>query len=216
MAQQSVSQRPATQKLVATAPSSHAVQPMKSAPAHTVSPQIAAELRQQQLLAHKRQLIERKRRELLLKQQQAARKTSPQIATAPKLAQNSAQKPNTVPEAAARAKATIEAQNKAEAEAPNANNYSVGVRSPFLTDAKIEKRPLGTNIPETSVNNLTSTKNVYSQKSPIKKKTTKKHTVVQAEHKTSGWVWTLIVLFVIAAGGALGYLAYLLVFTNQF
>ena len=216
MAQQSVSQRPATQKLVATAPSSHAVQPMKSAPAHTVSPQIAAELRQQQLLARKRQLIERKRRELLLKQQQAARKASPQIATAPKLAQNSAQNPNTVAEAAARAKATIEAQNKAEAEAPNANNYSVGVRSPFLTDAKIEKRPLGTNIPETSVNNLTSTKNVYSQKSPIKKKTTKKHTVVQAEHKTSGWVWTLIVLFVIAAGGALGYLAYLLVFTNQF
>ena len=216
MAQQSVSQRPATQKLVATAPSSHAVQPMKSAPAHTVSPQIAAELRQQQLLARKRQLIERKRRELLLKQQQAARKASPQIATAPRRAQNSAQKPNTVADAAARANATLKAQNKAEPEAPNANNYSVGVRSPFLTDAKIEKRPLGTNIPETSVNNLTSTKNVYSQKSPIKKKTTKKHTVVQAEHKTSGWVWTLIVLFVIAAGGALGYLAYLLVFTNQF
>ena len=108
MAQQPVSQRPAAQKLVATAPSSHAVQPMKSAPAHTLSPQIAAELRQQQLLARKRQLIERKRRELLLKQQQAARKASPQIATAPKLAQNSVQKPNTVAEAAARAKATIE------------------------------------------------------------------------------------------------------------
>ena len=203
--------RPITQpraKLVATAPSAHSVQPIKPAPAHTVSPQTAAKLRQQRLLAEKRKLLEeRKRRELLMRQQQAARKVNPQIAAAPK---------NTVAEAAARAKATIDAKNQLEAEAPNANNYSVGVRSPFLTNAKVEKRPLGSNIPETSVSALNSTKNVYSQKSPAKKKSTQKHTVIKTENKTSGWVWTLIVLFVIAAGGALGYLAYLMVFTNQF
>lgn len=194
--------QPARRKVITTTPSAHAVQPMKSAPAHTVSPQTAAQLRQQQLIAKKRQLLEQRRRELLLKQQQAARKETPTVANEPKQP--------TIAEAQAAARA------KEEAEAPNANNYSIGVRSPFLVNAKVEKRPLGTNIPETSVEALKSTKNIYSQKSPIKKKTAKKHTVIEAEHKTSGWVWTLIVLFVIAAGGALGYLAYLLVFTNQY
>ncbi len=196
--------QPAQRRVVASAPSAHAVQPMKSAPARTVSPQMAEQLRQQQLLAKKRMLHEQHRRELLLKQQQAARKETPAIAEAPKQP--------TVAEAAAAAKVALA---KEEAEAPNANNYSVGVRSPFLTNAKVEKRPLGTNIPETSVEALKSTKNIYSQKSPIKKKQSKKHTVVETEHKTSGWVWTLIVLFVIAAGGALGWLAYHLVFANQ-
>lgn len=195
-------------KLVAATPSAHVVKPIKSAPAHTISPQTAAKIRQQRLLAQKRQLQEHKRRELLLKQQQAARKTVPAtVAPKPK---------SEIAEAAARAKATMLAQEQAEHEAPNANNYSIGVRSPFLTDAKVEKRPLGQNIPESSLSKLKSTKNVYSQKSPVNKKHVDKHTIVQTEHKTSGWVWTLIVLFIIIAGGALGYLAYLLVFTNQF
>lgn len=99
--------------------------------------------------------------------------------------------------------------------APNANNYSLGVRSPFLTNTKVEKRPLGTDIPETSTAALHSTKNVYSSKSPSKASTTKKkHMVTEAPKKHSGWLWTLIVLGVIAAGGGLGYLAYILVFAN--
>lgn len=99
--------------------------------------------------------------------------------------------------------------------APNANNYSLGVRSPFLTNTKVEKRPLGTDIPETSTAALRSTKNVYSSKSPSKASTTKKkHMVTEAPKKHSGWLWTLIVLGVIAAGGGLGYLAYILVFAN--
>ena len=116
------------------------------------------------------------------------------------------------------AKATVERPepvNKA-ATSPNANNYSLGGRSPFMTNTKVEKRPLGHNVPETNVSTLHSTKNIYSQKSPSKLNRHAKHTVTEAPKKHSGWLWTLIVLLVIAAGGGLGYLAYLLVFTNQF
>lgn len=100
--------------------------------------------------------------------------------------------------------------------APNANNYSLGVRSPFLnTDAKVEKRPLGNNIPETSASALHSTRNVYSQKSALKNtEAAKKHIVTEGGKKKSGWLWALIVLAVIAAGGGLGYLAYLIVFAK--
>ena len=116
------------------------------------------------------------------------------------------------------AKATVERPepvNKATT-SPNANNYSLGGRSPFMTNTKVEKRPLGHNVPETNVSTLHSTKNIYSQKSPSKLNRHAKHTVTEAPKKHSGWLWTLIVLLVIAAGGGLGYLAYLLVFTNQF
>lgn len=101
-------------------------------------------------------------------------------------------------------------------EAPDANSYSLGGRSPFLTDTKVEKRPLGTNIPETNAAAVRSTKNVYSQKNPSKAPVTKrkKHTVTEAPKSHSGWLWSLIVILVIAAGAGLGYLAYLIVFAN--
>lgn len=115
-------------------------------------------------------------------------------------------------------KATVERPEPVNkvATSPNANNYSLGGRSPFMTNTKVEKRPLGHNVPETNVSTLHSTKNIYSQKSPSKLNRHAKHTVTEAPKKHSGWLWTLIVLLVIAAGGGLGYLAYLLVFTNQF
>ena len=110
----------------------------------------------------------------------------------------------------------VERSKKVE-KAPNANNYSLGVRSPFMTNTKVEKRPLGKDIPETSVSNLHSTKNIYSSKSPSKvtgKPAKKKHMVTEAPKKHSGWLWTLLVLFVIGAGAGLGYLAYILVFAK--
>lgn len=104
-----------------------------------------------------------------------------------------------------------------EDKAPNANNYSLGGRSPFLTDAKVEKHPLGKNIPETSSTALKSTKNTYSQKAPSKTAHhAKKHVVTEAPKKHTGWLWALVVLFVLAAGGGLGYLAYILVFAGGF
>ena len=100
-------------------------------------------------------------------------------------------------------------------EAPNANNYSLGGRSPFVTNTHVEKRPLGANIPETSASALRSTRNVYSQKSPTRAtENAHKHIVTQEPAGKSGWLWTLIVLGVIAAGGGLGYLAYLLIFAH--
>ena len=100
-------------------------------------------------------------------------------------------------------------------EAPNANNYSLGGRSPFVPNTKVEKRPLGKNVPETSASALRSTRNVYSQKSPTRAtENAKKHIITQDPKKKSGWLWTLIVLGVIAAGGGLGYLTYLLVFAH--
>jgi len=103
------------------------------------------------------------------------------------------------------------------AQAPNANNYSLGGRSPFLNpNAQVEKRPLGANVPETNASNLKSTHNVYSHKSPLRDKTnTGKHVVAESPKKKSGWLWTLTVIGVIAAGAGLGYLAYLLILANK-
>lgn len=100
-------------------------------------------------------------------------------------------------------------------DAPNANNYSLGGRSPFMTDAKVEKRPLGNNIPETNAAALRSTHNIYSQKSPTRAaENAKKHIIAKSPRKQSGWIWTLAVIGVIAAGGGLGFLLYLLVFSH--
>jgi hypothetical protein len=100
-------------------------------------------------------------------------------------------------------------------EAPNANNYSLGGKSPFVANTKVVKRPLGSNVPDGSASSLRSTRNVYSQKSPTRStEHIKKHVVAQSPKKKSGWLWTLIVLAVIAAGGSLGYLAYLIVFAK--
>ncbi len=100
-------------------------------------------------------------------------------------------------------------------EAPNANNFSIGGRSPFVKNTKVEKRPLGKNIPETSATTLRSTHNIYSQKSPIRTtENIKKHVITQEPQKKSGWLWTLVVLGIILAGGAIGYFCYLLVFAN--
>jgi len=100
--------------------------------------------------------------------------------------------------------------------APNADNYSIGGRSPFLTNKKVEKTPLGKNTQQSSVNSIESTKNTYSQKSPIrlKNKAEKKHIVTEESKEKSGWLWTIIVLLVVAAGGGAGYLTWLLFFAK--
>ncbi len=106
----------------------------------------------------------------------------------------------------------------APAPAPNANNYSLGGRSPFMIDTKVDKRPLGTNIPETSARTVRSTRNTYSQKDPSatssRKRKADKHVITESPKKHSGWLWALAVLLIIGAGAGLGYLAYILVFSN--
>lgn len=103
----------------------------------------------------------------------------------------------------------------AKEKAPNANNYSLGGRSPFISDARHDKRPLGKHIPEGSARGVHSTKNVYTQRNATKSEDaiTPKATMVVAQKK-HGWVWALVTLLVLAAGGGIGFLAYL-IYTNQ-
>lgn len=103
-------------------------------------------------------------------------------------------------------------------ESPNANNYSLGGRSPFLTDAKVDKRPLGPNVPESNAGAIRSTKNVYSQRTPLKAGENdmpgRSVITVAAPKKKSGWLWAALTLGIIVAGGGIGLLAYL-IFANQ-
>ena len=96
---------------------------------------------------------------------------------------------------------------------PNANNYSLGGRSPFIVDAKIEKRPLGSFVPEGSTRGIHSTKNVYSQRAPMLDERPEQHArsvVVHAPKRHNGWIWALVTLGVLAVGGGLGVLIYML------
>lgn len=131
---------------------------------------------------------------------------------APKTAQSESEKiqaRNTATAATAAAKALEKAPSS-----PNANNYSLGVRSPFIrNDAKVEKRPLGSS--SEYVQDDKVGKNTYEAEKPsvkdkdAKSKKSKKTKVARnKDQKSKGWVWPLIIVLIIAAGGGLGYLAY--------
>ena len=94
---------------------------------------------------------------------------------------------------------------------PNANNYSIGVKSPFIrTDAKVEKRPLGNGGSEyVSDDKVEKTGYAAKKDEPKAAKKSKKTKVVgNRQAKSKGWIWPLIIMLIIAAGGGLGYLAY--------
>lgn len=134
--------------------------------------------------------------------------TTTKPAVAPKTALSESEKiqaKNTAAAADAAAKALEKAPSS-----PNANNYSLGVRSPFIrNDAKVEKRPLGAG--SDYVQDDKVGKNSYAAKAqPTGKAEDKKKTKVvgNKKQKSNGWIWPLIVILIIAAGGGLGYLAY--------
>lgn len=97
---------------------------------------------------------------------------------------------------------------------PNANNYSIGVRSPFIrNDAKVEKRPLGTS--SEYVQDDKVGKNTYEaedrkakDENTRSRKSKKTKVARKKEQKSNGWIWPLIIILIITAGGGLGYLAY--------
>lgn len=95
---------------------------------------------------------------------------------------------------------------------PNANNYSIGVRSPFIrNDAKVEKRPLGTNseyVQDDKVGKNTYEAEDRKAKDARSRKSKKTKVARKKEQKSNGWIWPLIIILIIAAGGGLGYLAY--------
>lgn len=128
-------------------------------------------------------------------------------AAAPRTALSEAEKiqaKNTAAAADAAAKALEKAPSS-----PNANNYSLGVRSPFIrNDAKVEKRPLGSG--SEYVQDDKVGKNTYEPKVKEEPAKSKKATKVakNKDKKSNGWIWPLIIVLIIAAGGGLGYLAY--------
>ena len=109
------------------------------------------------------------------------------------------------------------------AETPAASRPSVAAkiqqkqqRVTTATAPKETPKPVAHTPKMTNAATVHSTKNIYSQKNPSKAPVAKrkKHTVTEAPKSHSGWLWTLIVILVIASGAGLGYLAYLIVFAN--
>ena len=211
--------KPSTPRVVSHAPSAHGMPQYHHAPvANTLSPAAAAQIRHRQVLDRKRQLLEQQRRQEILKQRQLARKRAElQAAHEAKLqaaAELEAEQKAQLARSAAAAKAGLEDLSNQ----PDNSSYSIGVRSPFIVNTDVEKRPLGKDVPESDPLKLESSKNIYSQKDPSKPKKSKKdqkHTVVDSPKKTSGWAWTFLAIFIIFAGAALGYFAYIMVFANQ-
>lgn len=97
---------------------------------------------------------------------------------------------------------------------PDGNNYSLGGRSPFLlTDTKVDKRPLGPDVPESNARTIRSTKNVYSQRTPLRTRSEEmpgRGVITVAAKRKSGWLWAALTLGIIVAGGGIGFLAYMI------
>lgn len=116
---------------------------------------------------------------------------------------------------AAKSAAATLAKGPSERSAPNANNYSLGVRSPFLrpdASSKVTKRPLGAGASSSEFvhEDEIPEENEY-EKAPSKKDRKAKKTKVAKDGKEKpGWLWAIIILLIIAAGGGLGYLAWLI------
>jgi cobalamin biosynthesis Mg chelatase CobN len=125
--------------------------------------------------------------------------------------------PEQAKETAAAAKNAVATLTKSPSEksAPNANNYSLGVRSPFLrpdASAKVAKRPLGVgpNSSEFVQEDEIPQENEYTKVATKKDKKAKKTKVVKDSKEKPGWFWAIIIVLILAAGAGLGYLAYLI------
>jgi len=119
-----------------------------------------------------------------------------------------APKPATAPSATATAASHAVESIKKGPTAPNANNYSLGVNSPYLrNNAPVQKRPLNGDVSE-YVQDDKIKKNEYPEpkKAASTKKTRSKHTVKKTEKSSSDWYWPILVVLIVAAGGGLGYL----------
>lgn len=116
--------------------------------------------------------------------------------------------PATAPSATATAASHAVESIKKGPTAPNANNYSLGVNSPYLrNNTPVQKRPLNGDVSE-YVQDDKIEKNEYPEpkKAASTKKTRSKHTVKKTEKSSSGWYWPILVVLIVAAGGGLGYL----------
>lgn len=127
----------------------------------------------------------------------AAAKPTPVAQPAPKAA------PSATAVAASHAVETI----KQGPTAPNANNYSLGVNSPYLrSNAPVQKRPLGDVSDFVQDDKIEKNEYPAPKKASSKKKARSKHTVKKTQKSNSNWYWPILVVLIVAAGGGLGYL----------
>lgn len=73
-----------------------------------------------------------------------------------------------VPAAPVRPPVSVNPESKKTYEAPDANQYVLGTRSPFFLNTKVEKRPLSNSIPKTK-HPLLGSKNIYSKDDSLNK-----------------------------------------------
>lgn len=125
------------------------------------------------------------------------------------------------------APADLQAANDEVATSEDASVEEVGsdvepISTPFLPDAKVEKRPLGSidSVGQSGVDEVQSstsgfdpsaineneTQSIYDQE-PVAQAT-----VVKPKKKAGGWIWLLIILLIVLVGAGGGALLYLLVF----
>ena len=143
--------------------------------------------------------------------QTAAAKVAPKQELTPEV--NATQAKETA--SAAKSAAATLTKSPSEKSAPNANNYSLGVRSPFLrpdAGSKVTKRPLGAsaNSSEFVHEDEIPQENEYAKAVTKKDKKAKKTKVAKDSKEKPGWIYALIIILTIAAGGGLGYLAWLI------
>lgn len=115
---------------------------------------------------------------------------------------------------------------KPQDESPDNNFYSLGGKSPFLTNYSVDKRPLSNSIPKDNKKNFSKItyegdkvsepkeelprKNVYEKKSldtPSKKKETKERspvTIIEDEGEKGGVPIIVIIILTIILGAAVG------------
>jgi hypothetical protein len=117
----------------------------------------------------------------------------------------------------------VDEPKKAEPdEAPDANNYSLGnAENPFLPGARVDKRPLGLNVkPNAESANITeSTKNVYARREMLNRPapmSAAKPTMIvdNPKKKDHGFLWALLIVFVMLLGAGAGALVYYLVYNK--
>ena len=112
--------------------------------------------------------------------------------------------------------------SKKSLDSPDNNAYSLGGKSPFLENYKIDKRPLSNSVPEDGKKNFekisylgtidepeeeaTPKKNVYEKKEPSKKKKKTGHTVrvIDGDKKKSGIPLVVVIILTILLGAAVG------------
>lgn len=98
-------------------------------------------------------------------------------------------------------------------DAPDANKYSLGGKSPFLESVTVEKRPLSNNIPAHAEYHLH--KNIYTKKQALEKPNPTPTAIIKPESKKSKAPLILLIFATVIVGAAVGAGVYFFFFQGQ-